>query len=120
MTRPTPPANWADASYERHYLAIAGRLILVATLEADALVTDLYQDPESDRPTRVLPVVSVRRGVSLATAEPFIPPGWQALAWECELEPDPRARLVRASLQGHLRARERLTDETGLVPMPRQ
>lgn len=117
MTAPARPLTWDD-TYRDHYLAVADRMVLVDTLEADALVVDLYQDPD-DQPQRLQAVVSVRHGISLATAEPFIPE-WAALAWETLPEPDPRARLVEALLQGHLRARERLTGDRGLVPLPRQ
>jgi hypothetical protein len=83
------------------------------------MVVDLWQDPASRRPERVHAVVTVRPGINLATAEPFMP-AWAGLAWETDPDPDPRARLVEALRQGHLRARERLTGERGLVPLPRQ
>ena len=108
-------AGWYDEDYRRKYEAIAAGLVYVSTVEESILVRDVWVD--GDRRPSV--VVSVRRGVSWATAEPFLE-GWDALAWECDPEPDPRARLMEALLQGHLRARERMTGETGLAPLPRQ
>jgi hypothetical protein len=67
---------------------------------------DLWEDQEQPRQVQV--VVSVKRGISHDTAAPFMPE-WAALAWETEPEADPRARLMEALLQGHLRAQERLT-----------
>jgi hypothetical protein len=103
---PAPRLTWADAEYERRYTEIADRLVHLDSYDASALVVDLWEDPEHPRQVQV--VVSVRRGVSAATAEPFIPE-WAALAWDTEPEPDPRARLLEALLQGHLRAKARLS-----------
>lgn len=114
--RATRPLTWADAAYEARYAALADRLTHLDSYDAPALVVDLWEDPEHPRQVQV--VASVRRRVSAATAEPFIPE-WAALAWDVEPEADPRARLMEALLQGHLRAQERLTGETGLVPLPR-
>ena len=118
MTTPTGPVTWDDAT-RAHYLGVASRLVWVGVLAAPLMVVDLWQDPLGRRPVRLQAVVTVRVGVCLATAEPFIPE-WSALAWETDPDPDPRARLVEALRQGHLRARERMTGETGLVPLPRQ
>lgn len=98
---------------------MAARLVLAGVPEAPLMVVDLWQDPLGRRTVRLQAVVTVRPGISLATAEPFLPE-WSALAWETDPDPDPRARLVEALHQGHLRARERMTGETGLVPLPRQ
>jgi hypothetical protein len=113
--RPAPRLTWADAAYERRYTEIADRLVHLDSYDAPALVVDLWEDPEHPRQVQV--VVSVRRGVSAATAAPFIPE-WAALARETEPAADPRARLMEALLQGHLRAQERLTGETGLSRRP--
>jgi hypothetical protein len=64
--------------------------------------------------------VTVRRGQSYDTVQQFIPSGWGGLAWEVESpKPTPEGRFMVAMEQGHLRARERLTGEPGLVPLPR-
>lgn len=118
MTTPTGPVTWDDATRE-HYLGVAARLVLAGVLEAPLMVVDLWEDPLGRRPRRLQAVVTVRPGISLATAEPFLSE-WSALAWETDPDPDPRARFIEALRQGHLRARERLTGETGLVPLPRQ
>jgi hypothetical protein len=103
-----PRLTWYDADYERRYRQIADRFVYLDSYDTAALVVDLWEDPE--HPQQVQVVVSVRHGLNAATATPFIPE-WAALAWETGPAPDPRARLMEALLQGHLRARERLTGD---------
>lgn len=86
----------------------------LTTVEGPAMVVDLWEHHG-----RGLAVVTVRPGINLATAQPFLP-DWDALAWETDPGPDPAARLAEALRQGHLRHRERHTGERGLVPLPRQ
>lgn len=108
MTRLT----WDDATRQTYTSRLQG-LVLMDTLEGPAMVVDLWSDGG-----QVAVVVSVRKGISRDTAEPFLP-DWDLLAWEVEPATTAGERFLVAAEQGHLRARERLTGETGLVVLPR-
>jgi hypothetical protein len=108
-------STWSDRPTQQAYDAIAARLKHLGTAETDTFVTDLWADP--DRPDETHAVVSVRRGTTAARVQSLLP-DWTALAWETDPDPDPRSRLREALLQGHLRARERLTGEQGIAPLP--
>lgn len=114
------PLTWAFATQEA-YRRTLERLVYLGAMEGPALLIDLWEDPDqAGHPHRAAAVVTVRPGVTWDSAEPFIPwAGVEGLAWETEPAQTPAERFMVAMEQGHLRARERLTGESGLAILPR-
>ena len=110
---------WMD-EFRPQYQRTLDRLIYVSTREADLLVVDLWRDPEGSAPGEAIPVVTVKPGVTATQAEALMPSLYEGgLAWETDPAPTPEERFMEAMRHGHLRARERMTGEAGLVPLPR-
>lgn len=106
---------WYDERRRRAAEEIADGLVLLATTESAPMVIDVYENPHSEGPAALSSASGRDLLQHCETLLPYAGSGPVDLAWEVESPSAmaPRDRVLEAFLQGHLRARERLTGEPG-------